>query len=112
MFTIKNITENKQEFTFVRNIFKDNNIQLANIIGTEEKKFIVEYLQDKISITDKNNNTHTKIIENDSEFTYKILKTKIKAKNGVLGLKSFLQDKFWESRITLIFNNILGQNVL
>lgn len=90
---IENISENEQKFTFYTNIFKDNIIAFSNVIGKKYFEFFVKYFDDAISI-----NNHTFLVEKDKsyEFTYKLYpKTKrLKAIDGVSGLRKFLNDKY------------------
>lgn len=103
MLNIETLNEQQQKFIFTRAIFKDDIPSFSNVIGHKKFEYLVEYGENEISI---NGNTY-KVI-NDYSYTYKIYRRakEIKAIDGLAGFKKFLNDTFWESRITAIFEEI------
>lgn len=108
MLNIETINDKKQKFIFTRAIFKDDIPSFLNVIGHKKFEYLVEYGENEISI---NGNTYK--VLTDYSYTYKIYKRtkEIKAIDGLAGFKKFLNDTFWESRITTIFEEITKTNI-
>lgn len=78
-----------------------------NIYGQRVKSVIVKFDFDNSTITV---NDRTIIVEEDNEYTYKVLKTKVKAINGIKGLyKHILESMYVDSVFNCATWNVLAK---